>query len=244
MVPLPPPPAPLPRTWGVCWGVLAVEYVVYSSSAAWKLPSFLVFGVLELLHCGAWPAANCLQLSVFHSVEVALAPASWSILPPPLADKASVCLVSRSFCHLRCARCPPVWLVCILSFLAWNLPSGLVWCVVSPATECKLPSILIFYNVKVALLCGILLFLLSTLPELLQHCIFCSMHVALVPRFWGRFSCCSVQIGTFGGTAVTDFGQQVRSPGDTLPRLPMTIRRKPHPRKGYISILSETILTA
>ena len=82
MVPLPPTPFPSAQNMGCSLGLLAVKYVVYSSSATWKLPSFLVFGVLELLQCRACPAAYCLQLSVFCSVEGILAPASWSILPP------------------------------------------------------------------------------------------------------------------------------------------------------------------
>ena len=47
------------------------------------MASFLVFGALELLQRGACPAAYFLQLSIFRNVEVALALASWSILPPP-----------------------------------------------------------------------------------------------------------------------------------------------------------------
>ena len=94
-------------------------------------------------------------------------------------SKLSSSFASPSFCRLHCARCPPVWLVCILSFL----PSGLLWCIVSPATECKLPSILAFWvfiicSVKVALLSGIL-------PCL--NCILYSNDVALVSSFLGRF---------------------------------------------------------
>ena len=102
MVCLLPPPAPLASTCGVRWGVLVVKYVVYSSSVAWKLPSFLVFGAFELLQHGACPCAYCLQLSIFCSVEVALAPASWSILPSRhsvyyIAWKVSSCLVCQGF---------------------------------------------------------------------------------------------------------------------------------------------------
>ena len=142
-----------------------------------------MFGAFDFLQRGASPGAYCLQLLSSAVQKLPLHPPLAAFCPPKIASarapKLASCFVSQAFCRLRCARCPPVWFACILSFL----PSGLVSCIVSPATECKLPSILAFWaficcSVKVALLCGIL-------PCL--NCIFYSNDVALVSSFLGSF---------------------------------------------------------
>ena len=155
------------------------------------------------------------------------------------ALKLSSCLIARAFSHLCCARCPPVWLV---------------FCIVSPATDCKLHSILafrtfIFSVVKVVFLCGILFFF-YLLPRLncliIISSIACMLPSCLV--FWGVFPAIVCKSSLLENCrhrhwrAGRPLGL-VSSPGETLPQLSMTIRRKPRSRKGYISILSKTILT-
>ena len=150
-------------------------------SVAWKLTPFIVFGAFDLLQHGDSPGAYCL-LS-FAVEKLPLHRPLGAFCPPNIASaralKLASSFVSWAFCRLRCARYPPVWLVCILSFLL----SGFVWCIISPATECNMPSILafwafIFCRMKVACLCGIL-------PCL--NCIFYSNDVALVSSFLGSF---------------------------------------------------------
>ena len=108
-------------------------------------------------------------------------PCTYNVLYGVLVVKYIVLsLLCDVLCHMRCPRCHPVRLVCILSSLEWSLPSLLISCIVSPATECKLLSIFvfgtfIFCSVKVAPFCSILVFLHSTLSELVEHFIFYSV---------------------------------------------------------------------
>ena len=144
-----------------------------------------MFGAFDLLQCGtSQPWCLLSQPALSSAVQkFPLHRPLGAFCPPNIAfarvRKLASCYVSRAFFCLWCARCCPVWLVCILSFLS----SGLVWCIVSPATECKLPSILafsafIFCSVKAVLLCGIV-------PCL--NCIFYSNNVALLSSFFGSF---------------------------------------------------------
>ena len=107
------------------------------------MASFLVFGALELLQRGACPAAYFLQLSIFRNVEVALALASWSILPPPPPPHPPL-----PPDKVRCAKCPPVRLVCILE----KIPG------VEPALRPRLVRSFSCYTVQVALHPGFLSF--------------------------------------------------------------------------------------
>ena len=81
--------ARLTSTCGVRWRNWPVKYVLYSLLSSLKA-ELIPLSLECLTFCSVEPAspgAYCLQLPVFSSAEVALAPTSWSIL----SSKHSVC---------------------------------------------------------------------------------------------------------------------------------------------------------